>query len=247
MQLKDKICIVTGGASGLGYKIVQMLLNEGSKVVILDINEKLLEELPKRDDLLKIKCDITDEGQISSAIALAEETFSKIDILVNNAGILHSEPLLNIMGIEKKHSFLNWKKVIDTNLTATFLVTSYVAEKMLFKRIKGVVINISSVCATGNAGQTAYSAAKAGVESMTKVWSKELGPLGIRSIAIAPGFMNTESTYGAVSEKMLDDLKRLTPLRRLGHADEISHAVKFAIENDFINGVVIEVNGGLVV
>lgn len=101
-----------------------------------------------------------------------------------------------------------WQKVIDINLTAPFVLGSYVAEQMIMTRTKGVIINISSISARGNAGQSAYSAAKAGLESMSIVWAKELGSFGIRCVAVAPGFMNTESTHGAVTQEVLDHVKK---------------------------------------
>jgi Dehydrogenases with different specificities (related to short-chain alcohol dehydrogenases) len=113
-------------------------------------------------------------------------------------------------------------------------------------RIKGVIVNISSVSARGNAGQTAYSAAKSGLESMTRVWSKELGAFRIRAVSIAPGFIDTESTRSAVSEKILEDIRLNVPLKRLGAEKEISDFVITALENDYLNGAVIALDGGLV-
>jgi 3-oxoacyl-[acyl-carrier protein] reductase len=110
-----------------------------------------------------------------------------------------------------------------------------------------VIVNISSVSAKGNAGQSAYSAAKAGLEALTKVWAKELAPLGIRCFAIAPGFCDTESTHKAISERMLQETVGRVPIKRLGTAQEIASFVIAGIENDFLNGKILEVDGGLVV
>ena len=247
MLLKDKVAIVTGGASGLGKSIVEMLLSSNAKVVVLDINQEALNTLDESENILKIACDITKEADISNAINQTIDQFFKIDILVNNAGILYSEPLINIMSKEKRHSIDAWQKVIDINLTAPFVLGSYVAEQMIMSRTKGVIVNISSISARGNAGQSAYSAAKAGLESMTKVWAKELGSFGLRCIAIAPGFMDTESTHTAVTQDALDHVKKETPVKRLGNAEDIAHAVKFSIENDYFSGKIIEVDGGLTI
>lgn len=246
MNINNKVAIVTGGANGLGKVIVEELLDSGAKVVVYDINQDALDNMQENSNLLKIYCDLTNENQIQNAIKTTIETFSSIDILINNAGILYSEPLINIMSKEKRHSVESWKKVIDINLTAPFVLSSYVVEQMVMTRTKGVIINISSISAKGNAGQSAYSAAKAGLESMSKVWSKELGSFGIRTIAIAPGFMNTESTHNAVSQKILDDMKSQTPIKKLGNAQHISMTVKFAIENDHVSGKTLEIDGGLV-
>lgn len=246
MELANKVAIVTGGASGLGKAIVEMLLSNATQVCVLDINKEALDNLENNENLLKIVCDITKEDEISNAVKTIKEKFINIDILVNNAGILYSEPLINIMSKEKRHSVSMWQKVIDINLTAPFVLGSYVAEQMIMSRTKGILINISSISAKGNAGQSAYSAAKAGLEAMSKVWSKELGCFGIRSVAVAPGFMDTESTHLAVSKDILNHIKQATPIKRLGTAEDVAKAVKFVIENDYINGKTLEIDGGLI-
>lgn len=246
MKLENKVAIVTGGASGLGKAIVELLLQSGTRVAVLDINQEALNSLEASENILKIVCDITKEKEVAKAIEKTRVKFQKIDILVNNAGILYSEPLINIMSKEKRHSIEKWQKVIDINLTAPFVLSSYVAEQMVMNRIKGVIVNISSISAKGNAGQSAYSAAKAGLESMTKVWAKELGSFGIRCVAVAPGFMNTESTHGAVTQEILDCVKREIPIKKLGKPEDIADAVKFAIQSDYMNGKTLQIDGGLV-
>jgi len=118
---------------------------------------------------------------------------------------------------------------------------------MITTRTKGVIVNISSVSAGGNAGQSAYSAAKAGVNALTAVWAKELSPLGIRVVAVAPGFTETESTKETVSEATLRETVKKVPLRRLGKPEEIAEGVLGAIRNDFFNGKVLELDGGLII
>ena len=245
MIMKDKVAIVTGGASGIGKSIVDMLLEASVSVAILDFNREALDRLVDNQSMLKLVCDITKECDVEKSIEQVVSSFGKVDILINNAGVLYSEPLINLTSKEKRHSVSSWQKVIDVNLTAPFLVGSYVAERMIMSRTRGVIVNISSISAKGNAGQSAYSAAKAGLESMTQVWAKELGVFGIRSVAIAPGFMDTESTSVAVNQDTLNYVKGETPLKRLGKSYDIAHAVKFVIENDFITGKTVEVDGGL--
>jgi len=126
-------------------------------------------------------------------------------------------------------------------------MTRSVAAKMIKYRNKGVIVNISSISARGNAGQTAYAASKAAIEAMSKVWAKEFGCFGIRSVAVAPGFIDTAGTHDALEEKMLEQWIAKTPLRRTGNISEVVATIKFAIENDFMNGEVINVNGGLVI
>lgn len=106
---------------------------------------------------------------------------------------------------------------------------------------------MSSISAVGNAGQSAYSAAKAGVESLTKTWSKELGVFGIRSVGIAPGFIDTESTSHALNESIILHVKKNTPLKKLGKKENISEAILFAIKNDYLSGTIIKINGGLTI
>lgn len=246
MQINNKVVLISGGASGLGKSICEMLLKNNAKVVILDINQSALDDF-NDNNVLKILCDITKENEISKAIEYTLKKFKGIDVLVNNAGILYNEPLVNIMEKEKRHSIKGWKKVLDTNLTAPFILGSYVAEQMIMNRTKGVIVNISSISARGNSGQTAYSAAKAGLESMTKVWAKELGSFGIRSIAVAPGFMDTPSTHSTVTDEVLAHVKKETPISKLGKPEDIAKAVQFAIESDYMNGKTISIDGGLVI
>lgn len=247
MKLENKIALVTGGASGLGRTITELLLNSKTMVAVLDNNKKALDDLNDHSNLLKIMCDITNEKMVSKAIEKIKLNFSKIDILINNAGLLYSEPLINMMSVQKRHSLSNWQKIIDVNLTAPFVVSTYVAELMVIKRVKGIIINISSISARGNAGQTAYSASKAGLEAMTKVWAKELGIFGIRCISIAPGFMNTNSTHNSVTNEVLNHVKEQTPIKKLGSAEDIAQAIIFVIQNEYINAKTLNIDGGLVV
>jgi 3-oxoacyl-[acyl-carrier protein] reductase len=140
-----------------------------------------------------------------------------------------------------------WNRVLAADLSSVFLMTLCVVEKMITARTKGVIVNISSVSAAGNAGQSAYSAAKAGVNALTAVWAKELSLMGIRVVAVAPGFTETESTRQALSEAVLRETVKKVPLKRLGRPEEIADGVLSVIKNDFFNGKVFELDGGLVI
>jgi 3-oxoacyl-[acyl-carrier protein] reductase len=118
---------------------------------------------------------------------------------------------------------------------------------MIIRRKKGVIVSISSISANGNPGQSAYSAAKAGVNALTSTWAKELGPLGLRFAAIAPGFLDTPSTRAALSEAIIARLQQQVPLRKLGDVEHIFLALRHIIENDYLTGTVLEVDGGLVI
>lgn len=246
MDIKGKNVLITGGASGLGRAMVLSLIKRGAKVVVLDVDESAMRTLMFNKSVSCVKCDITQLVQIETAMHEIFDNGTKIHVLINNAGILHSEPMLNLMAEQKRHQLASWNEVLALNLTAPFLVAGYVIEHMAMNRVKGVIINISSVSARGNPGQTAYSAAKGGLESMTRTWSKELGAFGIRAVAIAPGFIDTPSTHRAVPHKILEDIRSKIPLRKLGAETDITKLVMAVLENDYLNGSVIEIDGGIV-
>lgn len=245
-SLDGKNCIVTGGSQGLGKAIVEALVREKAKPIIFDIQEKPNLNFPS--EVAFFQCDVTDEEQIQERLRQVIAEFGRIDVLVNNVGILFSAPLLSL-GSEglKMHDSNMWDKVLATNLSSAFYMSKHVAAAMLKKRSKGVIVNISSVSARGNAGQSAYAAAKAGLEAMTKVWAKELPAVGIRVFGVAPGFCDTDSTHGVMNDSLLKETVNKVPLRRLGRADEIADFVIAGIKNDFLNGKILEVDGGLVV
>jgi 3-oxoacyl-[acyl-carrier protein] reductase len=249
MNLKDKKAIVTGGVKGIGKAIVSNLLNEGVIVGVFDIDVTGFDDLQQNNtNVCCIECDVTSPVKVKSAVDRFYNEFGEINVLVNNAGILFSAPLVRLtaQGIIK-HDVNMWEKVIATDLSSVFYMTTHVSEKMILKRTKGVIVNISSISAAGNAGQSAYSAAKAGVNALTVTWSKELGLLGIRVIGIAPGFFDTESTHKALSDDHIKHVVKEVPLRRLGKTDEIAHCITSILQNDYINGKIIEIDGGLTI
>ena len=249
MDVHGKKAIVTGGANGIGRAVVGKLLGRGAAVAVLDMDEGGLHDLESEsENVHAVVCDVSDPEQVEASVAQAFEALGQIDILVNNAGILYSAPLVNIMSKgDRKHDIGMWRKVIETDLSSVFYVTVNVVEKMDSNRTKGVIVNVSSVAASGNPGQSAYSAAKAGVEALTATWAKELGAFGIRAVTVAPGFTETDSTLRAFSEAVLKDWIRKTPLRRLGTVDEIADGVLTAIDNDYLTGTTLSINGGLVI
>lgn len=221
-------------------------MNEGAIVVVADRNaEKLGSLLAGMEGVVM---DVTNPEQVKTVVADIVERHGRIDILVNNAGVIFSEPFVNIMNsASMMHDYGRFRASITVNLDSVFIVTAAVVEHMVKRRTKGAIVNISSISAYGNEGQTAYSAAKAGVNAMTVTWSKELGRWGIRSNAVAPGFIGTDSTRNALTETVLKHIQSNTPLRRLGQGEEVAQAVIALIENEFINGTVLDVNGGLTI
>jgi 3-oxoacyl-[acyl-carrier protein] reductase len=248
MILSEAKILITGGAGSIGSFITAGLLPLVNKVIIIDKDDELLNQIQHADNLMKLSCDITNPRAVQNTIKHIFEKEGGVNVCLNNAGIIHSEPLFNLLGKEdKKHSITNWKNVLDINLNGTFYVTANLAEQMITKKEKGVIINISSISAQGNIGQSAYSASKAAVEALTKTWSKELGMFKIRCACIAPGFFDTTSTRKSLSEAMVQKWERAVPLGKMGQPEELLNAVKFIIENDYYNGKTLALDGGLTI
>lgn len=234
MEINGKTILITGGLGSLGSGIAEALKNYGATIVIFD----------QIDDPAHnaFKVDVTNEMEIERAL----QGIEKIDVLINCAGEIYSEPLINVMKKER-HAKAAWDRIMDNNLNSCFLMSSQVAEKMAMSRTRGVIINFSSISAQGNMGQAAYSAAKAGIEALTKVMAKELGMFKIRVCAVAPGFIETPSTKAALSDSLIDHWKKQTPLRKLGQLEDIVSTMKYIIETDYLSGAVIPVDGGLTI
>lgn len=248
MELQGRNAIVTGGVRGLGRAVVDALVAKGAGVTVFDLDADGLAALAGDvPGIETVRCNVSDESDVDACLREFHERSKVAHVLVNNAGIIHSAPLVRMgQGGLERYPTDAWNKVIASNLSSVFFMTSRVVERMIATRTRGSVVNISSISASGNPGQTAYSAAKAGVEALTATWARELGLFGIRVSCVAPGFVGTDSTRQALSESVLEDLVSRVPLRRLGNADEIARTVLFAIENDFVNGKTIAVDGGLV-
>ncbi|HPB33609.1 MAG TPA: 3-oxoacyl-[acyl-carrier-protein] reductase [Caldisericia bacterium] len=245
-RFRDKVVIITGGAGGIGRETALLISEEGGKVIIFDMNEIGLKEV---EDTIKsrgrnfkgYKVDVSDFEIVQDAVNKVVEDFGKIDVLVNNAGITRDN-FLTKMSVE------DWNKVISINLTGTFNCTKAVIPYM-YENGSGVIINVSSVVAIyGNIGQTNYIASKAGVIGLTKGWAKEFSKKGIRVNAVAPGFIKTPMTE-KVPEKVIDFMVSRTPLGRMGETEEVAKAILFLSSDDasFITGVILNVDGGLVV
>jgi 3-oxoacyl-[acyl-carrier protein] reductase len=172
--------------------------------------------------------------------------FGRLDAMIANAGILRDGLLVKAKDgqVVGKLSLADWQAVIDVNLTGVFLCGREAAERMIRLGNGGCIVNIASLSRAGNFGQSNYSAAKAGVTALTVVWAKELARFGVRVNAIAPGFIKTEMV-ASMKPEMLDKMAAAIPLQRLGTPDEIAHAAVFLLENDYVNGRVVEIDGGL--
>jgi 3-oxoacyl-[acyl-carrier protein] reductase len=245
MELRSSRIVITGGGGGIGLGIAEALAERGAIPIIIDRNQESIAVARQRLGCHAYLADLTKPDQVASVVdqLCAKEV---PQALINNAGVIRNGMLVKLLDREEPfHSLALWDEVIQSNLTSTFLMTRELSSRMVRARARGVFVNMSSISARGNAGQGAYAAAKAGVEALTHSWAKELGPLGLRFIAVAPGFIDTPSTRAALNEEMLEELRNETPLRQLGKVTHVASAVIYALENDFITGRVLNVDGGL--
>lgn len=244
MQLSDVRFIVTGAASGLGKSTALYLSAQGGRIAAMDIDGEGLEEL-KRESGGRIHTyvlDVAKEDDVIKQVQRADEELAKVNGLINYAGISRDGVLVRPWGI--KLPLAQWKKVIDVDLTGTFLMVREVASAMIASSIpSGVIITVSSISRHGNVGQASYSAAKAGVVADTRVWARELAPYGIRVAAISPGLFDTP-ILNTIHPDILKGYVARIPLGRLGRPDELSPAVRFIIECEYFTGECLEINGG---
>jgi 3-oxoacyl-[acyl-carrier protein] reductase len=248
MNLNEAKILITGAGRGIGNFIALGLLDKGARIFVLENSTDLIEKLPTHPLLRAYVCDITDAEMVERIILDIFTNHGGVNVCINNAGIIHSEPLINLLSKgDKKHSLNKWREVLDVNLNAVFYVTSNVAEQMVAKREKGVIINISSISAQGNVGQSAYAASKAGVEALAKTWSKELGMFNIRAVSIAPGFFDTPSTRESLGDHILKKWEKAIPLGMFGQMKQLLSAVEFVIENEYFNGKTLSLDGGLTI
>ena len=251
MDLKEKNIVVTGGGQGLGLAMALEFAKAGANLSLIDINEVPLKEAVSQCEALGVKatsyiCNVSKEDEVIAVFDEIEKDHELIHGLINNAGILRDGLLIKVKDgeVQKRMSLGEWQAVIDVNLTGVFLCGREAATKMIENQVPGCIINISSISKSGNAGQTNYSAAKAGVSAMATVWAKELARYGIRSAAIAPGFIATEMVAGMKPEA-LEKMSSGIPLKRLGEPSEVAHAARFIMENDYLSGRVVELDAAL--
>jgi 3-oxoacyl-[acyl-carrier protein] reductase len=244
MRLKDRVAIITGAANGIGLKAAEVFAKEGAKVAMADFNaeqgEKRAQELREKGyEVTFFQVNVAQRSSVDEMVEKVREVYGNIGVLVNNAGIT-KDAMLSKLSIE------DFQAVLDVNLTGVFHCTQAVLPSMI-ENGKGRIINTSSVSGVyGNVGQTNYAATKAGVVGMTKSWAKELGRKGINVNAVAPGFIETGMT-AKVPEKILDQMKQMVPLLRLGKPEDIANAYLFLAsdESNYINGTVLHVDGGI--
>lgn len=245
LSLSGKFALVTGGSQGIGESIARALATYGAHVVVAARNEEkasavaraIVAEGGKAEAL---RLDVADPASVSAAFKAVVEKHGKLDILVNNAGITDD-------GLVLRMSKDSWDKVIATDLTGVFLCAQEAAKTMLKKRVAGRIVNITSVVGLmGNAGQTNYAAAKAGVIGFTKALAREIGSRGVTVNAVAPGYIETQMT-GVLNEEQKKALVSQIVLGRLGTGDDVAGAVLYLASDAaaYVTGTCINVSGGL--
>jgi len=251
MKIAGKVAVITGGSSGIGQAVVRAFIEKGGRVAIFDLNEIAGQAVVKELGSAAIfaKADVSEEGSVAAAIAKTMAAFGAIHVCVNCAGIGSAH---KTFGKDGPFPLAAWNKTITVNLTGTFNVTRLCAEQMAKNAPedahggRGVVINTASVAAyDGQIGQAAYSASKAGVVGMTLPMARDLSSIGVRVNTIAPGLIETP-LLGSLPAEVLDALaKSVLYPKRLGKPEEIAHLAVCMIENDYLNGECIRIDGGI--
>ncbi len=250
-SLHNKICVITGAAQGIGLATARVFAQRGATVILCDINASTLEaacaqclaDCPAdaQNTAVAHVISVVDRAQVEAMMNQVKAQFGRIDVLINNAGITRDARL-------QKMTLAEFDQVIDVNLRGVFHC-SQVAADIMVAQGKGTIINATSIVGLyGNFGQTNYAASKFGVIGFTKTWARELGPKGVRVNAVAPGFIDTP-ILRTMPEKVVAELTTRVPLRRLGQPEDIANTYAFLASDDaaYINGVVIEVGGGLTI
>lgn len=240
-----KTILITGGAQGIGKQIAKTFAKKNYNVIInYNNSKKEAEELKK--ELLKInknieifKADISKRDDVKKLIKFAIKNMKNIDVLINNAGIAKLQMFQDVTEED-------WNEIMDTNLKSVYYTIQEVMPNMIHQKA-GCIINISSMWGmVGAACEAVYSASKAGIDAITKSLAKELGPSNIRVNSIAPGVINTEMN-SILDEKIKEELKKDTPLERIGEPIDVYRCAKWLVEDEFTTGQVISVNGGYVI
>ena len=240
MNLKDKKILITGATGGIGNSLVEKFYNLGSSIVATGTNEEKLDKLKKKyPKIIVEKFKLDEHNKIEDFIDKVHKNLNGLDVLVNNAGI-------TLDNISLRLTEENWKKVLDINLTSTFLMCKFTIKKML-KNKYGKIINITSIVGhTGNLGQANYAASKAGILAFSKSLALEYAKKSININCVAPGFIKTEMT-----EKINEEFKKILigkiPSGDLGTGEDVSNCVAFLASDisKYINGETIHVNGGM--
>ena len=240
--MEKKVIIITGASRGIGREIAKTLAQEGH-TVIANYNKseeqakQLKKELEEKGKEIEIyKADVSKEEECKKIVEYTIKKYKKIDVLINNAGI---DKLQLIIDVTKK----DWDNIINTNLYGAFCMSQQAAKNMIQNK-NGKIINISSIWGQiGASMEVVYSISKAGIDGLTKALAKELGPSGIQVNSIAPGFIQTEMNTD-FSKEEIDNIKEEIQLQKLGESADIAKCIKCLIDDSYVTGQVISINGG---
>lgn len=251
MRLQGKVCLITGGAAGIGKATAEKFSQEGAVVVLCDVNEEIGQAFAAElgNGAVFYKVDVTNRQDVESWVNTAVAKFGRVDVLVNNAGITRDSQFVKfkegeVVGQMDEQAF---DMVVNVNLKGVFNCAQAVTPHMI-KQGGGVILNASSIVGLyGNFGQTNYAATKFGVIGMTKTWSRELGKYNIRVNAVCPGFILTEMVK-KMPEKILESLAAKTPLGRMGQPEDVANVYCWLASDEasYISGTTISVDGGMV-
>ena len=240
MNLKNKKVLITGATGGIGNSLVEKFFNLGSDIIATGTNELKLKNLKEKFSNIDIeKFKLEEHSKIEEFIERVDKKLDGIEVLVNNAGI-------NLDNLSIRLTEENWKKVLDINLTSTFLMCKYAIKKMLKKK-RGKIINITSIVGhTGNIGQANYSASKAGIVAFSKSLAIEYARKQININCVSPGFIKTEMT-NKINDEVKKSLISKIPSGNLGTGEDVSNCVAFLASDmaNYINGETVHVNGGM--
>ena len=250
MDLRGKTILITGAGRGLGAAMAKRLADRGANLALLDLEEAGMVDVSDACRSLGVRVEtyganVAVERDVVGTFNRVVADFGQLDGSIANAGILRDGLLVKAKDgeVAGKLSLEQWQAVIDVNLTGVFLCGREAAEHMIRQKTGGCIVNISSLSRAGNFGQSNYSAAKAGVAALTVVWAKELARHEIRVNAIAPGFIKTEMV-ASMKPEILEKMAAQIPAQRLGEPDEIAAAAEFIFANDYLNGRILEIDGG---
>ncbi|WP_179995122.1 3-hydroxyacyl-CoA dehydrogenase [Acinetobacter sp. YH16053] len=251
MKIQGKVCVVTGGASGLGAATAQHLVAQGAKVILVDMNQELGQQLQQQlgENADFVAVDVTDENQVQQLFNHIEQKYGQLNGLVNCAGIAPSAKVLGRGGL---HDLAMFQKVLNINVTGSFNMIRFAAQLMAKYDLaadeeeRGVIVNTASVAAfDGQIGQSAYSASKGAIVGMTLPLARELAREAIRVMTIAPGIMETPMLK-AFPQHVQDALGQMVPFPpRLAKPEEFAQLVGHIFENGYLNGEVIRLDGAI--
>ncbi|MBW6464881.1 MAG: beta-ketoacyl-ACP reductase [Brevefilum sp.] len=251
MRLKDKVCLITGGAAGIGKATAEKFVKEGARVIICDLDAEVGQAVADQlgNGALFYKVNVANRAEVQSWVDDVVEKFGRVDVLINNAGITRDGLFVKYKdgAVVSQMSESDFDLVLDVNLKGTFNCAQAVTPQMI-QQGGGVILNASSIVGLyGNFGQTNYAATKFGVIGMTKTWSRELGRFNIRVNAVCPGFILTEMVK-KMPEKILEGLAAKTPLGRMGQPEDVANLYAWLASDEatFIHGAAISVDGGMV-